>query len=391
MTKSRKVLVLETSGQPKRILERMRPAFQEHVRPHTKGHEGERLGGSGILQSLWKHRTTQDIDAYVHLASTESGKTILDRAAASCGAHRIEHATFKRLEFKGNGNDHINVTFGTPTPKTGEAEVILDGKHATILNTAQIMSGKLNGRGMTAPVRDLYDIAVCRLADPEALETAVNSVPDEKLNAILTIYRSLEHEYRGDAVDIENVPEALQPIRADPTGYARNAILESRYTRVGIRTENGRVSIETETHQDNRTVAYDDPDTLLDAMERRGFNAFFNAQERSAETIGQIVLDRMQNSATELVIEIRPEVLKHKTVDTTPLKWKPPTPRIRTDEQKFTSRNSEAEPRDAGTTQRSIPPATNPSTREDPFESLNPSTTPNPSRQRLSPTGFASR
>ena len=57
--------VLHTKGQPKRILARMRPAFREHVRPHTKDKAGEQLGGGSILSARWDHRLSRDID--VHL------------------------------------------------------------------------------------------------------------------------------------------------------------------------------------------------------------------------------------------------------------------------------------------------------------------------------------
>ena len=327
MTKRSETLVLESTGQPRRILERMRPAFREHVRPHTKNLEGERLGGGNVLSTLWNHRGTRDVDAYVRLATTESGNDVLDRAAAACGAYRVEHPTFKRLEFERNEDNHIDVTFGTPTPRIGEKTVILDGEPTSILNTAQIMSGKLHGRGMTAPIRDLYDIGVCRIADPEALRIAVNGVPDEKLNAILTIYTKLKTQYEQDAAAIADVPEALRPIRTNPTGYARNAILESRYRSVRIRTENGKAAIDIEATGRPITRTYNDAEALLDGMEGTGINAFLIAQNRDAETVGHATIDRMWTGRTELVIEVRPPALKHRRADLPAVDWKPPTPR----------------------------------------------------------------
>ena len=40
---------LQTRGQARKILARMRPAFREHVRPHTRDQTGELLGGGSIL------------------------------------------------------------------------------------------------------------------------------------------------------------------------------------------------------------------------------------------------------------------------------------------------------------------------------------------------------
>ena len=297
------------------------------MRPHTKNREGERLGGGNILNTLWRHRATRDVDAYVRLATTESGNDVLDRAAAACGANRVEHPTFKRLEFERNKDNHIDVTFGAPTPSIGEETVILDGERARILNTAQIIGGKLHGRGMTAPVRDLYDIGVCRIADPGALGIAVNGVPDEKLNAILTIYKKLKNQYEQDAAVIVDIPEVLRPIRRNPTDYAANAILESRYGGVTIRTEVGRAFIDIETAGRSMTRTYHDAETLLDGMERTGINAFLIAQDRDAETVCQLAIDQLWTGRTEPVIEVRPPALKHQRVDLPAIDWKPPVHR----------------------------------------------------------------
>ena len=73
MTKPRRTPVLESTGQPREILERMRPAFREHVRPHTKNREGDgwaaatsstRCGaigprGTWTPTSVWRRRRAE--------------------------------------------------------------------------------------------------------------------------------------------------------------------------------------------------------------------------------------------------------------------------------------------------------------------------------------------
>ena len=323
-TKPKGLVILSNRGQPKEILKRMRPAFREHVRPHTKNQEGERLGGGNVLSMLWEHRETRDIDAYVKLATTESGNTILDTAAAACGAYRVDHPAFKRLEFERNRDNHIDVTFQTPIPGTGERSVLVDGEPTTILSTAQIMSGKLQGRGMTAPVRDLYDIGVCRLADPEALEIAVNSVPDEKLNAILTIYQNLKTQYEQDVEKLTETPEELKPIRENPTGYAHNAIVQSRYSKLEITTRDGIAEVEIQSSQDRRAQTYDTAEALLEGLEANGVNAFLTAQDRDAQSILHATIDAMWTQTNTTIVDIRPEALKHAPLELPPLHWTPP-------------------------------------------------------------------
>ena len=86
---------------------------------------------------------------------------------------------------------------------------MVDGEPAVVLSTAQIMSGKLQGRGMTAPGRDLLDIAACRQADPEALEIAVNGLADETVQGILKVYEELEDAYAKQTAALTGVPDAL--------------------------------------------------------------------------------------------------------------------------------------------------------------------------------------
>ena len=51
MKRKKPPAVLETRGQAKTILARIRPAFRKHVRPHTRNRQGERLGGGSILNA----------------------------------------------------------------------------------------------------------------------------------------------------------------------------------------------------------------------------------------------------------------------------------------------------------------------------------------------------
>jgi hypothetical protein len=52
---------LETKGQPRDILTRIRPAFREHIRPLTRKQTGESLGGDSVLNARWDHRLSRDL------------------------------------------------------------------------------------------------------------------------------------------------------------------------------------------------------------------------------------------------------------------------------------------------------------------------------------------
>ena len=301
----------------------MRPAFHDHIKPHTHNKEGARLGGGSILNARWDHRLSRDIDVYVNLDTTEDGRTILDRAAKACGGYRIEHVAVRRIEFERNKENHIDVSFGKPTPTKGEETAVVDGEPALVLSTAQIISGKLQGRGMTAPGRDLLDIAACREADPEALEIAVNGLPDKTVRGVLKVYQAMESVYAKETARLDGVPEGLKPVIENPTAYAGNAIQDARYERVDIRTRNGVVEIETATGERSRVRRYENAEQLQAGMERDGINAFLTAQVRDQQAVLNATVDALWAGHDELVLRIKPEPLARARADVPALTWRP--------------------------------------------------------------------
>ena len=323
MTKPKGPEALETQGQARDILARVRPAFREHVKPHTENGEGERLGGGSILNARWNHRLSRDLDVYVRLQTTEDGRRILDRTAEACGGYRIEHPTFRRIEFERNRDNHVDVSFNQPTPAEGEKTAIVDGEPARILSNAQILSGKLLGRGMTAPARDLVDIAACGVADPEALEIAVNGLDDEKANAILRVYEEMAEEYAKDTTGLEGVPTGLEPVLKDPTGYAGKAVRTARYELVEMRTRGGAAEIVTTTRAGTRTRRYEDAEKLQHGMERDGVNSFLTAQVRDQQAVLNAIVDALWSGKDTTVLIVKPERIKITRSEVPELDWRP--------------------------------------------------------------------
>lgn len=316
---------LTLRGQPRRILAKLRPAFKTHVRPHTENQKGERLGGGSILNAQWNHRLSRDVDIYLRLITKEDGRAILDRAARACDGYRVEHPNFPRIEFERDKDNHIDINLRAPTPEKGERIAVVDGEETAVLSNAQIMTGKLKGRGMSSPGRDVFDIAVCRRADPEALEIAVNAVDDVTLDGILTVYTITREQYKTETRELEGVPEGLTPIQDDPVGYANDAILESRYERLALRTVDGRAEIETRTAgKQERTRTYRSAEELAEGMERDGINAFLEAQYRNAQAVLNDTIDNIWAGRNTTIVIVEPRKPEHKLLNLTQVDWSPP-------------------------------------------------------------------
>ena len=271
----------------------------------------------------WGHRLSRDLNVHLQLATTEDGRAVLDRAAEACGGYRREHPQGRRIEFDPHDDNHVDIRFEAPAPGGGETTAIVDGEAAWVLSTAQIMSGKLWGRGTNAPARDLVDIAACGEADPEALEIAVNGLGEARLNAILTIYKEIEDQYGQDAGGLEGVCAELAAVIDKPTTYANNAILAAKYARVTIAAREGAVRIETTTSRGTRSRRYDSARELESGAERDGINAFLEAQERSTAAVLDAAVDALEARRSETVIRIEPERLSHRREGVPPIEWTP--------------------------------------------------------------------
>ena len=329
MTDQQPPAVLETKGQAREILARIRPAFRKHVRQHTKEKTGEQLGGGAVLGARWDHRRSRDVNVHLHIATIVDGRTILDQAAAACGGYRMEHPRIQRIEFEPNEEKHIDVSFNRAEPSGDERNAIVDGEATLVLSTTQIMTGKLSGRGLEGPARDLVDIAACGRADPAALEAAVNALPEEMLNAVLTIYKERKGEYAIEARELEGIAAGLKRVIENPAAYAGDAIIAAKYTQFEIRTTTDGVEVQTWTSRGTRSRRYETAERLRDGLERDGLNAFLTAQYRGPCAVLESAMNALATKQTGTVLEIEPDRLRHKTTKLPPTPWTPTTSRER--------------------------------------------------------------
>lgn len=194
----------------------------------------------------------------------------------------------------------------------------------TFSGRRQIMAGKLTGRGMNSPVRDLIDIAVCAKADPEALEIAVNPLSDEDADSILKIYELTSAQYANEARDLEVTAPELKPLCENPAPHARNAILDAKYREMMLRTTDGTAETATRTRFGERRRRFRTAEELDDGMERHGFNGFLQAQYRDHEAVLEDTKDCMRDRRDAVVTAVRPGSLDYDRIDIPEIAWSPP-------------------------------------------------------------------
>ena len=164
--------------EPARTLLRwVKAALDEWVTPVCPEEAPWRIGGGTLLAARWGHRLSTDIDIFL---DERSGLGALNprrdmgftKAMEDAGAEKlsVEDRSLK-YQFR---TGRVEIAQLDPRPKVGHEIALVEGWRIPALGNTQILAGKLGGRGLRSPARDIFDIAVAGLKDPDALEEAVN-------------------------------------------------------------------------------------------------------------------------------------------------------------------------------------------------------------------------
>ena len=222
---------LELPEPARTLFRKTRPALETHVAAYAADGEGYKLGGGTILAARWKHRGSNDIDVLFHPdTKTSHFEAELGKALQQAGGVPLGWGEWSRIEF---GETHLDLLKGEPTPAIGHKPASIDGSPATVLTNVQILNGKLRYRALDPPTRDVYDVAVCGIEDPESLEIVLNGVYQSKLDATVLGWKMSEGKHAENAAEqILDTPARLEPVRKNPAQYAIREAENALYSRV---------------------------------------------------------------------------------------------------------------------------------------------------------------
>ena len=187
--------VLDLPDGPKQLLAAVEPVLNQFFTPR-----GYRIGGGTVLAALWRHRHSTDVDLFTDPSFYQ--EVVRDRRA------EIEGALFERVpeldpdrswvepEHLYLAVDDSEVTMIPtvrihPEPK---GPVRIRNSRVEAESVEEILSKKLRlrmlGEGAYL-VRDLYDIAVARVKDREALRRALGAESPRRFHQIAGELRSI--------------------------------------------------------------------------------------------------------------------------------------------------------------------------------------------------------
>ena len=227
------------------------------------------LGGGGLLEAMWSHRRSTDIDLFVEQreevnVARDMMPTREEMKKALTRLNRVGEAYAEGAEARGallRGDIHGVPYTVYPNPMLMERRIrrrTIPGVRARWATVSEVLAGKMgdrwvkdlaeaprgvNGRPIwTPPVRDLYDIAVARARAPADLDVALGKVPNERREAIAEALGQVTNEelekdakrlinakYSADLVQVANeVGEAIRTGSGKGITPARSLLSQQR-------------------------------------------------------------------------------------------------------------------------------------------------------------------
>ena len=293
------------------LLQKGHKILNRHVTPHTPGKSGWAIGGGSALAARWQHRWSKDLDVFVRTDTefarlTESQNPELWREMRAAGAHAIKNEGTLRFKF---GDAQIEILGDEPVPRTGHKRTELECGNtivrATVLSTEQILYSKLLHRGMGAPVRDLYDIAVASIRAPSELAIAVNGRPERLIKTATWTWDAQNKAYGKKAErELKNVPSEYKHIQENPGTQAARAATDHLYQFMQIKVTGKAITTTCRSKQFEQTGRYTTPTEARNGFEASGLNAALKARGWNPRRILGEAVAALKNAQTLTITPI---------------------------------------------------------------------------------------
>lgn len=288
---------LELPDPAGRIWRYLRAALRGEITKRIPDFRQWALTGGTVLAAQWKHRESTDIDLKVPprtglVQLNPKYDATFDEAMKRLGGGTPRHSD-RQIVIPLFGSK-VDLFEGAPSPTRGHTLVEVDGIPEIVLSNTQILCGKLMGRGLGSPTRDLFDIAIAAQTDPVSLEAAVNCIPEDTWRETIARWHE-SREYHADEAEhvLKNVGEQWTHVASDPAMFALERSSEARYETVIIRWRNNVLEATTKCpgkEPRSRSIDATSREATINDLERHGLNGYLEHATGNAKRI----LDRIE-------------------------------------------------------------------------------------------------
>ena len=237
------------------------------------------IGGGTVLGALWGHRNSTDLDIFL---PSDSGMAAISPEWNPEFANRMGErgASAVRVQTRGLkfefASGRVELTALDLNPPLNPMPVEIGGLPRYMSPIACILTGKLAGRGLRLPPRDVFDIAVAAQLAPDALACAVNHLQPQNRVEITTRLAENADAYRAAAGEAILRPDLQwEHLIEDGPEAALSAIRDLVYRDVSLDFEQGRAQVTVANDAQGRiTRKYNSPEALLAGATAMGIRPF---------------------------------------------------------------------------------------------------------------------
>ena len=280
MGERRMVEKLTLPSPAKALFQSVYGVLGELIRPVSPGGTMGRLGGGTALAARWRHRRSTDLDITVPvgtgLGRYDPGRDrrLVERMAAAGATH--VHVRPRSFTFT-FGDGKLDLVEMDPQFRVGHARADVDGVPMDVYANAQILCGKLHGRGNVLPERDIFDIAVAAELDAPALAAAVNHLDVDYRREIVHRIRAQADRYRSTARTVlDPLDSRWATLLADAPAKAAAAIEDATYSSVAVEYGEPGIMLRLgHAHRATKTLRFSAGDDLAEALPALGLEPCF--------------------------------------------------------------------------------------------------------------------
>ena len=247
------------------------------------------IGGGTVLGALWQHRSSTDLDIFLpsdsglSAISPEWDRTFTDRMGERGASNVLVQTRGLKFQFE---SGRLELTALDPTPPLDPTAVIIDGHARHILPIACVLTGKLAGRGLRMPARDVFDIGVGVQQSSDEMACAVNHLDPQTRAEIIARLLASEDAYRADAPEAILDPDPRwEHLLDDGPRIAADGISDLVYRKVSFDFHGGRARVSVTNVVQGEFVGpeFDSPETLLAGITAMGLRPRMIAQHGTIE------------------------------------------------------------------------------------------------------------
>ena len=263
-----------------------------------------RIGGGTVLAAQWQHRLSTDIDIFLPgragiAALSPQWDPQFVQEMEALGATRAE-VQAKSLKFT-LPSGRVEITALDHTPPLDPHRVHVNGHEVHVLPNACILAGKLTGRGMRMPVRDVFDVCVAADLDPAALRCAVNQMSTQMRSEVAARLLDGERNYLEDAHrKILNPAPQWARLLSDGSREAAEIMGDFAYRRVDLSYSEGTALVIVETNRgESLSRHFQDSQNLLTGLHEFGLEEWILAHYRTTESFLVVAESELASSRND--------------------------------------------------------------------------------------------